>query len=220
MEEGAEGLTAGHRRRLLLNQEEKVLAMRPVLPWHTFHSMVAVRKHTLSIGSKQGQTPSQIGFFHKLWRKPTHCSLHKVLGPRPFSHEFSTHFRASSSATVGSLRCSSQNADRVLFLPRMLSSRSGSLQSSPRILACLHFPDSFCFLGLLWLLHPHSPAHFFVGLIHLSPAFSFDAFVQRLTEGKTVGINQKGTPAPFCNVVDTDARLASSALSVNSRGFP
>ena len=37
----------------------------------TFHSMDAVRKYTLSIGSKWSQTPSQIGFSHKLWRKPT-----------------------------------------------------------------------------------------------------------------------------------------------------
>ena len=47
-EKGAEGLTA---RWLFLNQEEKELAMRPVLPG-TFHSTDAVRKHTLSVGSK------------------------------------------------------------------------------------------------------------------------------------------------------------------------
>ena len=34
IEERAEGPTARHRYRLLLNQEEKELAMRPVLPWH------------------------------------------------------------------------------------------------------------------------------------------------------------------------------------------
>ena len=34
IEEGAEGLTARHRRRLLLNQEAKEVARRPVLPWH------------------------------------------------------------------------------------------------------------------------------------------------------------------------------------------
>ena len=34
LEEGAEGFTTRHRRRLLLDQEEKKLAMRPVLPWH------------------------------------------------------------------------------------------------------------------------------------------------------------------------------------------
>ena len=33
IEEGAEGLTARHRRRILLNREERGLAMRPVLPW-------------------------------------------------------------------------------------------------------------------------------------------------------------------------------------------
>ena len=34
----------------------------------TFHSMDAVRKYILFIGSQQGQTPSQIGFSHKLWK--------------------------------------------------------------------------------------------------------------------------------------------------------
>ena len=34
IDEGAEGLAARHRRRLLLNQEEKELAKRPVLSWH------------------------------------------------------------------------------------------------------------------------------------------------------------------------------------------
>ena len=71
IEEGTEGLTDRHRRRLLLNQEEKELAMRPVHPWHIpLHGRCAYT-HTLSIGSKQGPTPSQICFSHKLWRKPT-----------------------------------------------------------------------------------------------------------------------------------------------------
>ena len=34
IEEGAEGLTSRHHPRLLLNQEEKELAVRPVLSWH------------------------------------------------------------------------------------------------------------------------------------------------------------------------------------------
>ena len=34
IEEGTEGLTVRRNRRLLLNQEEKELAMRPVLPWY------------------------------------------------------------------------------------------------------------------------------------------------------------------------------------------
>ena len=37
-----------------------------------------------------------------------------------------------------------------------------------RILGCLHFPESFCFLDLLWFLQPHSPAHFFVRIILLT----------------------------------------------------
>ena len=45
------------------------------------------------------------------------------------------------------------------------------------ILGCLHFLKGFCFLGLLRLLKPHSPAHFFVSIIQLSPVFSFDTFV-------------------------------------------
>ena len=50
-DERAEGLTVQHRRRLLLIQEEKELAVRPCFPG-TCHSMDVVRKHTLSIGSE------------------------------------------------------------------------------------------------------------------------------------------------------------------------
>ena len=50
-------------------------------PWN------AVCERTLSIGSKWGRTPSQIGFSHRLWRKPTPAiarhSFHQALGPRP-----------------------------------------------------------------------------------------------------------------------------------------
>ena len=64
------------------------------------------------------------------------------------------------SATIGSLRCSSQSANLVLFLPRMLSSRVGSKYDSPASLGCLHFPVAFAF----WA-SSHSPAHLFVSIV-------------------------------------------------------
>ena len=71
-------------------------------------------------------------------------------------------------------------------------------------LSCLHFPEGFCFLGLQWLLHSHSPAQFFVSVIQLSPVFSFDAFVQSLKEGVPVIIYQGRPLSFFFNVVDID----------------
>ena len=47
-------------------------------------------------------------------------------GQQTLQHEFSTHFKALSSATIGSLRCSFHRSNRVLFLSTMLSLRSGS----------------------------------------------------------------------------------------------
>ena len=73
------------------------------------------------------------------------------------------------------------------------------------ILGCLpSFSRGFCFLGLLPLLDPDSPARFFVNIKKLSPVFSLDAFLQRLTEGVPVHIHQGRTPPLLFNVVDID----------------
>ena len=75
--------------------------------------MDAVRKHTLSIGSKWGETPSQIGFYHKLWRKRTpaiarHCSTNH--SGRDLQYEFST---------ISGL-CPAQQLDLWGALPKVL----------------------------------------------------------------------------------------------------
>ena len=108
-----------------------------------------------------------------------HCEtpFHRSLGPRPSNTIFHTHthFRALSSATIGSLMCSSQSANLVSFLhPNVVFTR-GVVVFFSCILGCHHFPECFCFLGLRWLL-PTAPARFFVGVVQLSPVFSFDAF--------------------------------------------
>ena len=57
----AESFTVRNRRRLLLTLEEKSSPCGPYLPG-TFHSMGAVRKHTLSIGSKKGPNAIRSAF--------------------------------------------------------------------------------------------------------------------------------------------------------------
>ena len=152
---------------------------------------------------------------HKLSRKPTTATgdrtFSKALGPRP---------RALSNATIESSRCSSQCANLVSLLPLMLSTRVGSSYSSPASLDAFIFQRAFCFLGLLWLLHSHSPAHFFVSLIHLSPIISFDAFLQRLTEGIPVVINQGEKPTLFFYVVDIDVCLQRTLPLLSSTIHP
>ena len=57
------------------------------------------------------------------------CHVDLSCGRRSYTHsssKFSTHFKALSSATIGSLRCSSHSFTRVYFFPKMLSLRSGS----------------------------------------------------------------------------------------------
>ena len=154
--------------------------------------------------------PPQIGFSHKLWRKPTpaitrHPSAKQALGPRPLIQIFHTHFRALSSATIGSLRCSSQSANLVLFLPWLPS-----------------FPRGLQLFGPPAASSPHSPAHFFAGIVHLSPIFSFDASVQRLTEKVPVESTRRGPHLSF-SMWSTSMCVfhvpTSSAQSVNSSGL-
>ena len=92
---------------------------------------------------------SQIGLSHKLWRKPTPAiarhSLHRALGPRPPVRILHT--------LQGFVLCHKWifGTQRIVVL-------------FSRILGRLHLPVGFCFLGLLWLLNTHSPAHFFVSI--------------------------------------------------------
>ena len=59
---------------------------------------------------------------------------------------------------------------------------------------CFHGLEDFCLLSLLRLPYAHSPAQNLTGVMHVFPIFSFDAFVQRLTEGIPVSINQGRAP--------------------------
>ena len=75
------------------------------------------------------------------------------------------------------------------------------------VFGCFDGPQSFCLLGLLRFLYTHSPAHYLVGVIHFFPIFSFNAFVQRLTEGLPITISQGRAPPFRFNVVDIGQRL-------------
>ena len=125
------------RRRLLLNQEEQELAMRPVLPWHIIHR-IQVGPNALP-NRLVPQTLEKTNTGH--WEN---ASSTRLSGQQTLQHEVSTHFRALSSATIGSLRCSSHKTNRVSFSPG----------------CCLHDVDDFRFLGFMWLLNPRCPAHF------------------------------------------------------------
>ena len=80
-DERVEDLTVRLNCRLLLKQEEKEHTVRLPHFSGTFHSIDAVRKHTVSNESKQGQTPSQIGFFPKLRKEAiiSHWGTHLLL---------------------------------------------------------------------------------------------------------------------------------------------
>ena len=164
-----EGLTVRRIRRLLLNQEEKELAMRPILPWHFPFHLRCAQTHTIH-RIQVGQTPSQIGFSHKLRRKPTAAigasTFSKVLGPRPPILIFHTHFRILSCFFPG---CCLHAWDRGIFLlhPWLPSFSRGLL---PHILLRMRFStrffntvdDSFdaddvCSTGRLFLI-PSIPA--------------------------------------------------------------
>ena len=169
--EGAEGLTTRHRRRLLLHLEEKELAMRPLLPG-TSHSTDAVRKHTLSIGSKWGQTPS-----HEDW----------PLWNAPSQHEFSTHFNALSMprSLLPTVRVA------FSFLSRMFVVFAfWTIKILSPVLGCLHFPKGFRFLHFIWLLDTGRLAHFFVVLAQILPVFPFSTFVDRLAKGMPISVYQ------------------------------
>ena len=87
IDERAESLTVRRNRRLLQTSSPCSLNFPG-----TFHSMDAVRKHTLPIGSKEGQTPSQFRLSHELRRKPTaaigESTFTKVLRAEAFNTVF------------------------------------------------------------------------------------------------------------------------------------
>ena len=127
IEEWTGGLTARHRRQLLLNQEEKELAMRPELPWH-FHSMdLCANTHYPSDPSGANALPNRpfpanIGGSQ---RPPLRDTLPLSTQAETSNTNF-PHTHTLQGFVIGSLRCSSPSANLVSFLPRMLSSRVGS----------------------------------------------------------------------------------------------
>ena len=124
-------------------------------------------------------------------------TIHRIqVGPRPLIRNFYP-FQGFAQRDNRVFEVLFQMCQSCLASSLILSLRVGSKYYSACILCCLNFPGGFGFLGLLCFLHSHSPAHFFVGLKHLSPVSSFDAFVQRLTEGTPVAIHPRGTPSLF-----------------------
>ena len=71
------------------------------------------------------------------------------------NNELRRTFGASSSATNGSLRCSSQSAKSCFVsFPDIVSTR-GIVVFFSCVLGCLYSPKGFCFLDFQWLLYPH-----------------------------------------------------------------
>ena len=140
----------------------------------------------------------QIGFSHKLWRKPTPAIGESTFSKVLWAETSNTNFPPISE------HCPTHQLDlrgvlpKVLilsrFLPLMPSSRMG-WYSSPASLAAIIFQRGFAFWASCGFFTLHRPAHFFVGIIHFSPVFSFDAFTQRLTEGTPVVIHHRRTPS-------------------------
>ena len=144
-----------------------------------------MRKHTVSIASKQGQTPLPDRLLLQASKEAiiSHWGTH--ISPNAWAETINTDFHA--------LWGFAQRNNGIVEVLRFFS--GCCLCGLDRGILLLHpwlpsFSRVFCFLGILWLLHTHSPAQFFVSLIHLSPVFSFDTLRQRLTEGVSVVIHQ------------------------------
>ena len=112
--------------------------------------MDAVRKHTHYPSDPSGTRrppksafPTNFGRSQQQLLENAPSSKHS--GPDLYNQS-STHFRVLSNATIGSLRCSSQCANLVLFLPRMLSTR-GVVVFFSCILGRLHFLEGFLIFG-------------------------------------------------------------------------
>ena len=107
---------------------------------HSTPRMLCVNTHCPSDpggakGPSKSVSPTNYG--GRQHRPLGNASSTRFSGQQTLQHEFSTHLRALSSATFGSLRCSSRSSNRVLFLSRMLSSRSGPFSFA---LGCFLFP--------------------------------------------------------------------------------
>ena len=130
---------------------------------------------------------------------------------------------ALSNAAIGSLRCSSQSADLVLFSSMDIVFTREVAVFFSCILGCLHFPEGFCFLGFMWLLYSHSPTHFFVRKVHFFPIFSFDASLYKASQKAYQSASTRRGPhlsfsvwLTFTTAFDVST---SSALNVNSSEF-
>ena len=148
-EEGTEVLTERLRCRFLLYQEENELAVRPILPWHIpFHGRCAQIYLVYRIQVGPNALPDRLfpQTLEEASARHHETTLHQKLEPRPPKH-FSTHFKALSNATTGYLRCYSQSANLVLFLPEMLSLRVEVVVFFSGIFGCLHFPEGSVFLA-------------------------------------------------------------------------
>ena len=91
VDERAEGLIVRRNRLLLLNQEEKELVMRPVLPWHVPVHGCCAQTHTMhrvEVGPnalpnrRLPQIPEEAN--SSVWRKP----FPEVLWPETFNTKF------------------------------------------------------------------------------------------------------------------------------------
>ena len=146
IEERAERPTARHRRRLLLNHEEKrarhaaCTSLAHSIPW-----MLCVNTHYPTDPSRAKRPPNSEA-------NTSHC---QTLFPQ------ST--RAKTSSANSPHQCHSW-ISKVLFpmVPILSCFSPGCCLQSCLLL--------HAFLGLLWLLNLHSPAHFCVSILYLSPS--------------------------------------------------
>ena len=129
---------------------------------------------------------------------------------KTLEHEFSTHFRALSNAML------SQSANLSRFFHRMLSSHGVAVFFS-RILSCLHFPEGFCFLGLLRLLKPPQPCSFLCQNHITLPSLLLQCFHLTLGRRRASQHCQRRTTPRLCNVVDIDTRLPSTHFIFSKR---
>ena len=165
--------------------------------------MDAVRAHTVH-WIQVGPDASQIGFPHNLWKKPTPAIARHSLQDLPV--KFSTHFRALSSVTIGSLRCSSQRCclhalDRGILLPHpwLPSLSTGLLLSGPPVASQLPQPSFLC-------KHHIALPSLLLRCLYTTPG-------RRRASQHLQG----RTPPLLCYVVDIVP--TSSARSVNSSGL-
>ena len=115
----------------------------------------------------------------------------------PAQHEFSTHFNALSSATIGSLRCHSHSSSCLCVLghknpPSFLSVATFIFQKA---LVFVEFHVACC------------PAHFFVVLVTILTQ-SLPATPLWITWQKACqSVHERRSPPVLCNVINIDARF-------------